>query len=104
MMPGAYNFLFFVCVYVGTCTRMYVLLYECVYIRTYVRDPVRLRRHLYQVEFCSFIGRYPTAGASMYCGHISSLFCCFFSHKTEFDISYKLFIQIVSSGDNLYEM
>ena len=41
---------------------------------TYVRDPVRLRlRHLYQVEFCSFIVRYPTAGASVYCGHISSL-------------------------------
>ena len=43
---------------------------------TYVCDPVRLRfRHLYQVEFCSFIVRYPTAGASVYCGHISS---CFF--------------------------
>ena len=54
---------------------MYVLLYECVYIRTYVRDPVRLRlRHLYQVEFCSFIVMYPTAGASVYCGHISSFF------------------------------
>ena len=38
-----------------------------------VRDPVRLRlRHLYQVEFCSFIVRYPTAGASVYCGHIFS--------------------------------
>ena len=47
----------------GTCVRMYVLLYECVYVRTYihtyVRDPVRLRlRHLYQVEFCSFIVKY----------------------------------------------
>ena len=31
-------------------------------------------RHLYQVEFCSFTARYPMAGASMYCGHISSLF------------------------------
>ena len=32
-------------------------------VRTYIRDPVRLRiRHLYQVEFCSFIVRYPTAG------------------------------------------
>ena len=44
-------------------------------IHTYVRDPVRLGlRHLYQVEFCSFIVRYPTAGASVYCGHISSFF------------------------------
>ena len=41
------------------------------YVRTYVRDPVRLK-HLYQVEFCSFIVRYPTVGASVYCGHISS--------------------------------
>ena len=50
---------------------MYALLYKCVY----VCDPVRLRlRHLYQVEFCSFIVRYPTAGASVYCGHISSCF------------------------------
>ena len=32
-------------------------------VRTYIRDPVRLRlRHLYQVELCSFIVRYPTAG------------------------------------------
>ena len=47
---------------------MYIL------VHTYVHDPVRLRlRHLYQVEFCIFIiVRYPTAGASMYCGHISS--------------------------------
>ena len=51
---------------------MYVLLYKCVYVRTYIRDPVRLRlRHLYQVEFCSFIVGYPTAGASVYGGHIS---------------------------------
>ena len=43
-------------------------------IRMYIRDPFRLRlRHLYQVEFCSFIVTYPTAGASVYCGHISSL-------------------------------
>ena len=49
--------------YVGTCIRIYILQYECVYIYTYVRDPVRLRfRHLYQVKFCSFIVRYPTAG------------------------------------------
>ena len=62
--------------YVYTCVRIYVLLYECVYIHTYVRDPVRLRlRHLYQVEFCSFIVRYPTAGASMHYGHISSWHC-----------------------------
>ena len=40
-------------------------------VRMYVRDPIR---HLYQVEFCSFIVRYPTAGASMYCVHISSSF------------------------------
>ena len=40
----------------------------CTYVHMYVRDPVRLRlRHLYQVEFCSFIVRYPTAGASVYC-------------------------------------
>ena len=43
------------------------------YVHTYIRDPVKLRlRHLYQVEFCSFMVRYPTAGASVYCGHISS--------------------------------
>ena len=42
-------------------------------VHTFIRDPVRLRlRHLYQVEFCCFIVRYPTAGASVYCGHISS--------------------------------
>ena len=30
---------------------------------SYVRDPVRLGlRHLYQVEFCSFIVTYPTVG------------------------------------------
>ena len=38
----------------GTCVRMYVLLYECVYVHMYIRtcepDPVRLRLgHLYQV-------------------------------------------------------
>ena len=33
------------------------------YVHMYVHDPVRLRlRHLYQVEFCSFIVRYPTRG------------------------------------------
>ena len=86
MMPGAYSFFGFL--YVGMCAQMYVFLYECVYIHTYiytyvhtyVRDPVRLRlRHLYEVEFCSFIVRYPTAGASVYCGHISSYFFCFFT-------------------------
>ena len=57
---------------------MYVRLYEWLYVHTYVRNPVTLRlRHLYQVEFCSFIVRYPTAGASVYCGHISSFFCLF---------------------------
>ena len=45
-------------------------------VRTYIHDPVRLRlRHLYQVEFCSFIVRYPTAGAFVYCRHISSSYC-----------------------------
>ena len=45
------------------------------YVCKYVRDPIRLRlRHLYQVEFCSFIVRYPTAGASLYHGHISIFF------------------------------
>ena len=45
-------------------------------VRTYICDPVRLRlRHLYLVEFCSFIVGYPTMGASMYCGHISSSYC-----------------------------
>ena len=45
----------------------------CTYIYMYVRNPVRLRlRHLYQVEFCSYIVRYSTVGASVYCGHISS--------------------------------
>ena len=49
------------------------------YLHMYVCDPVRLRlRHLYQVEFCSFIVRYPTAEASVYCGHLSSCFLLFF--------------------------
>ena len=56
---------------------MWVRAYKCTSFCTnvcrYVCDPVRLRlRHLYQVEFCSFIVRYPTAGACVYCGHISS--------------------------------
>ena len=75
MMPGAYSFsVFRMCIhgYVCTCVQMYILLNECVYVRTIT---VRLRlRHLYQVEFCSLIVRYPTAGASVYCGHISSFF------------------------------
>ena len=67
MMPGAYSFWVFHMGYVRTTVRPPVRM--CV-----VRDPVRLRlKHLYQVEFCSFVVRYPTAGASMYCGHISSL-------------------------------
>ena len=73
-----------------TCVQMYVLLYECMYmyVHIYICDPVRLMlRHLYQIEFCSFIARYLTAGASMYCGHISS---SDFSQKTGFDISCKL--------------
>ena len=28
---------------------------------------------MYQVEFYSFMVRYPTAGASVYCGHIFSV-------------------------------
>ena len=76
MILEAYSFLVFSRAYVGTCVQMYVLLYECVYVCTYVHDPVRLGfRHLYQVEFCSFIVRYPTAGASVYYGHISSSLC-----------------------------
>ena len=52
----------------------------CTYVHTFVCDPFRLRlRHLHQVEFCSFIVRYPTAGASVYCGHISSFLICFSS-------------------------
>ena len=57
---------------------VHLSIWMCVH--TYVHDPVRLRlRHLYQVEFCSFIVRYPTVGASVYCGHISSFFL--FLHK-----------------------
>ena len=76
MVLGAFSFLVFrmwVCVYECTsftnvCT--YVCMYVC---DMYIYDPVRPRlRHLYQIEFCSFIVRYPTAGASVYCGHISS--------------------------------
>ena len=69
MMPGPYSFSVFVRGYVRTNVRPSV--WMCVHV------PVTLRlRHLYQVEFCSFIVRYPTVGASVYCGHISS--CCFF--------------------------
>ena len=85
-MPGAYSFLGF-----RMCVRMYIFLYECVYVRTYVRvptyihDPVRLRlRHLYQVEFCSFKARYSTVGATVYCGHISS----FLFHHRDGSIEY----------------
>ena len=66
--PGAYNFSVF-----HTWVRAYECASFCTNVCTYVRDPVRLRlRHLYQVEFCSFIVRYPTAGAFVYCGHIYS--------------------------------
>ena len=59
--------------------RMCVRTYIHAYVHMYIRDAVRLRlRHLYQVEFCSFIVGYPIAGASMYCGHISSLTNVFF--------------------------
>ena len=56
--------IFFPFSHVGTCTciRIYVL-YECVYICMYVRDPVRLSfRHLYQVEFCSFYSQVHHSG------------------------------------------
>ena len=69
MMPGAYRFSVF-----RTCVRGYVRTNVRPSVRMCVRDPVRLwLRHLYQVEFCSFIVRYPTAGASVHCEHISSL-------------------------------
>ena len=49
---------------------LFSFLYVHINVCPSVRDPVRLRlRHLYQVEFCSFMVRYPT---SMYCGHICS--------------------------------
>ena len=77
-MPGAYSFFGFP--YVGTCMHAYkcmsFCMNVCTCVHTYVRDPVRLR-HLYQVEFGSFIVRYPTAGASVYCGHISSSYSSF---------------------------
>ena len=67
------------------CTNVCLSVRMCVhtYVRAYVRDSVGLRlRHLYHVEFCSFIVRYPTAGASVYCGHIFS-----FILYLNFDIS-----------------
>ena len=88
MMLGAYSFsVFHTCIrgYMRTNVRPSVRM--CVH--RYVRDPVRLGlRHLYQVEFCSFIVRYPTAGASVYCGHISSLF--FFQNFVILFCSFKL--------------
>ena len=64
MMPGAYSFsVFRTCIlgYVRTNVHLFVRMCVCTYICTC--DPVRLRlRHLYQVEFCSFIVRYPTGG------------------------------------------
>ena len=59
----------------GMWVRAYKCTSVCTNVCTYLLDPVRLRlRQKYQVEFCSFIVRYPTAGASLYCGHISSFF------------------------------
>ena len=59
--------------YVHTNILLSVQMYVCTRTYRYIRDPVRLRlRHLYQVEFCSFIVGYFTLGASVYCGHISS--------------------------------
>ena len=56
---GHIVFWYSVCGYVHTNVHPSVRM--CV--RKYIRDPVRLRlSHLYQVEFCSFIVRYPTAG------------------------------------------
>ena len=74
MMSGAFSFSVFC-----TCLRGYVRtnVHPSVrmWVHTYIHDPVRLRlRHLYQVKFCSFIVRYPTTGAFVYCGHIPSLF------------------------------
>ena len=61
MIQGAYSFFGFL--YVRTNVRPSVRMCVRTYVHTYERDPVRLRlRHLYQVEFCSFIVRYPTAG------------------------------------------
>ena len=82
MMPGACSFLVFhtskVHGYMRTNVRPSVRMCIHTYVLKYVCDPVKLRlRHLYQVEFCSFIVRYPTAGASVYCGHISSFFSKF---------------------------
>ena len=76
-----------------------------VYIRT-LHDPVRLRlRHLYQVEFCSFIVRYPTAGASVYCGHSSSLKLFFRENKTwHFCFSDKIRLYISCKSDDSHEM
>ena len=79
-MQGAYSFFDFpytgmcICAYeCMSCTDVCTYLCTYMYVHMYVCDPVRLRlRHLYQVEFYSFIVRYPTAGASLYCGHISS--------------------------------
>ena len=69
MMPGHIVFRFSVHVCAYECMSV------CTNVCTYIRDPVRLRlRYLYQVEVCSFIVRYPTAGASVYRGHISSFF------------------------------
>ena len=72
MMPGAYSFRFSVrgCVRTNVCLSVRMCVHT--YVRAYVRDSVRLRlRHLYHVEFCSFIVRYPTAGgAYVYSGHI----------------------------------
>ena len=76
MMLGHIVFRFSVRAYVDMCICACECTSFCTNVCTYIRDPVRLRlRHLYQVEFCSFIVRYPTAGASVHCGHISSWHC-----------------------------
>ena len=101
MMPGTYNFSVF---------RTWVRAYECTsfvrmcvrtYVHTYVRDPVRLGlRHLYQVEFCSFIVRYPTAGASFYC--ISNIMPPFVSERTEYSLRNAADISVLSRRTEIY--
>ena len=94
-MPEAYSFLVFrtcICGYVlmnvhpsvRMCVRTYLSMR--MYVHTYVRDPVRLRlRHLYHL--------YPTAGASVYCRHISSYhyYSDYFSDKIRLEMSSLIF-------------
>ena len=100
MMPGAYSFsVFSKWVYGYECTSFCTNV--CTYVHMCICDPVRLRlRHLYQVEFCSYIGRYPIAGASVYCGHISGF--SYFSNKSIFcDTYYKHFAKMITEYPNM---